>query len=527
MRLNNIPKPDYVQVCLFSIFLIVGLFIYKDFGIGWDEEIQRKTGLVSHEYVSKDSKELLEWQDKDYGVAFELPLIIVEKNMSSKKDKDIYQMRHLVTHLFFLLGGLAIYKLIRLLLKDKMLAAIGTLLYFLHPRIYTDSFYNTKDIPFVALYAICLYWSAKAFQSHKKVHFLILGIFTGLLINARIMGVLFFSCVFVFFLIDIITDGIQGRKVLNTTASFLLFICFTLITLYTTWPYLWIDPWHNFAEAFINMSKFRWPGEVLLKGELIKATELPWFYAPLWMGITTPIFNMIIGLFGIAIAFGILIRKPLQYLRNVPERNIVLALISLVVPIAAVIVLHSVLYDAWRQLFFLYVPFILLAVLGIYYLQAKVNRKLVYGLAFLFLGLQACSMISKHPFGNIYFNSFTNKTPEYIRHNYEMDYWGVNFNQSLDYILAHDTSKHIKVTGRVGTPSEINTRILYKDTRISYSDPVDADYFITNYRGHTEDYKEYEGYEFHSFIINNSKVHTIFRHREMFEKAYPELSRRE
>lgn len=83
---------------------IIALISFDEYGISWDEEAQRKTGIVNYEYIFSNSQELLTWFDRDYGVAFELPLIILEKVLNLTDSRDIFFMRHLVTHLFFLVG---------------------------------------------------------------------------------------------------------------------------------------------------------------------------------------------------------------------------------------------------------------------------------------------------------------------------------------------------------------------------------------------------------------------------------------
>lgn len=514
----NLSK--YFAPITFFIFLLIGLFIYKDYGISWDEEMQHKTGMVSYAYVFENNDELFNYGDKDYGVAFELPLIIVEKIFDLSENKDIYLMRHLVTHLLFLAGAWAMFLLLRLLFKNNMLSLIGLLLYLLHPRIYADSFYNTKDIPFLTIYTICLYWSAKAFQTGKVKDVILLALFTGLLINIRIMGIMHLGLLSFFYFIDLIHGLVKKEKVISIVRNFFILLLVTIFTLYISWPYLWKNPVTNFVSAWNNMAHFRWGAEVFLNGKYIPGTELPWYYAPYWFAITTPILYLILGGFGIICSIFFILKNKFNYFLNCPERNLILALGTFCFPFLAVIYLHSVIYDAWRQLFFVYPAFVLLAVWGISnILKHSEKSKWLYISCLFLVCFQGTKLIRLHPFENLYFNRFVSKQPEEVRKYIEMDYWGLSFKQAFEYILANDTSKHIKITFRE-RPCEANARILFPErelecTRIPWDtlspNPELSDYFITNYRMHPDDFENVKGKEIHSIIVNNSRINTIFK----------------
>ena len=44
-------------------------------------------------------------------------------------------------------------------------------------------------------------------------------------------------------------------------------------------------------------------------------------------------------------------------------------------------------------------------------------------------------MIRNHPFQNVYFNNFLSHDEQYLRKNFEMDYWGTSYKQALEYVL--------------------------------------------------------------------------------------------
>ena len=515
----RLQRSKYCAPVLFFVFVLLGICIYKDYGISWDEEQQHNIGAASYEYVFHGNDELFRIGDKDYGVAFELPLIMLEKGLGLTEKRDIFLMRHISTHLLFLAGAWAFFLLIRLLLRNDVLSILGLLLYLLHPRIYADSFYNTKDIPFLSLYSICLYWSARAFHTGRIKDVLLLGIFSGLLINTRIMGVMHLALLSLFYLLDCIAAIVRKQSFLPVVRNYIVLLLVTSAVLYASWPYLWTDPVHRFAEAWHNMAHFRWGADVFLNGKYIPGTELPWYYAPYWFVITTPPAYLLMGVSGILCLVFLSIKTRLRYFLNCPERNVLLALATFTLPFLAVIFLHSVVYDAWRQLFFVYPAFVVLCIWGLAQIAERSRKSIVYIAAFSLIGLQGIGMMQLHPFENIYFNPFVSKKPEQVRQYLEMDYWGLSFKQSFEYLLAHDTSSHIRIAFRE-RPCEANARILFPGRKIECTRiPWDtltpnkkiADYFITNYRMHPDDFENCTGKEIHSIYVNNSRINTIFK----------------
>ncbi len=97
-----------------------------------------------------------------------------------------------------------------------------------------------------------------------------------------------------------------------------------------------------------------------------------------------------------------------------------------------------------------------------------------------------------------------------------MDYWGVGYNKTLEYILKMDKRDTIYVYGQ-NPPCKTNSLMLPETDRkrlfiVEYIDQ--PDYFITNYRGHPNDYDAIELEEINSFTLLNSKIYTIFKFKK-------------
>ena len=64
----------------FGLLILVGLFVYKDYGISWDEPIQHKLGVQTYDYVFGQNEQLLKNSDRFYGQHYEFLLIIAKSN---------------------------------------------------------------------------------------------------------------------------------------------------------------------------------------------------------------------------------------------------------------------------------------------------------------------------------------------------------------------------------------------------------------------------------------------------------------
>jgi len=510
MKVISFLKKHLVACLVFATSLVLGCVVFGDYGIAWDEPLQRDIGQQSFNYLFKGDKTLNKFKDRDYGVAVELPLLFLEQTYLSHDTRDIYRMRHLTVYLFFLLSAFAFYLLIWILYRNRPLAVCGYLMLLLSPRIYAQSFFNSKDIPFMCMFILCFLLFAIAFRDKKLWHFVLFGILSGLLINMRIMGIVIPSMVTVLVLIDMIRGPYRKKMLIN----YAVYLVLTIIVTIVSWPWLWQDPVGHFSLAFSNMSKFRWYNNVLVNGDFVRSYAISWKYLPQWFGLTTPILYLLLGIIGFIFLAVRFFSKPFDFIGQTKARNQLIYLACFVGPVVAVIILHSVLYDGWRQMYFIYPAFLLLAIYG---LSSILRARFSYGdlpkviililLITSFVGT-GFTMIKSHPFEDVYFNILLSKKDNYLRRTFELDYWGICYKQAEEYILAHDKSPVVNLMF-ANYPGINNLLILKPEerNRIRYVNSEDqADYFITNYRWHPWDYPYPKEKKIFSITIQNSEI---------------------
>ena len=416
-----------------ALFLLTGALVFDDYGVGVDEPVQRNIAIMAFDNALGRNDNLLRDVDRIYGVVFELPLLFVERALGLEDSRDIYLSRHLLQHLFFLVAGVFCYALVYRLFGSRIVALLAMILFLIHPRLYAASFFNSKDVPFLGMFMIALFFLHRAFRKDTAFAFLLCGVGVGLLVNIRIVGVLLFVVVAGLRLLDFLraSGGMERRRILVTIGVFALF---SAGTVYATWPYLWPDPIDRFIESWERFARHD-EARNIFEGEFIRASEVPLRYIPKWFAITTP---PIILALGVAGSLCILARVATSWRDapgNTPLRFALLIVLLVVGPVLAVWLIGSLLYDGWRHMYFLYAPFLLLAAFGLQWLLAGQWTILKAGCAVMGVigvGAALVSAARIHPHQNMYFNALVDRTtPNVLVGTYEMDYYG----QSIGPVL--------------------------------------------------------------------------------------------
>ena len=261
-----------LALIVWSLFLMAGLAIVDDYGASPDTEVQRRVAIGTINHVLHGDQILLQIEaDHFYGAAFELPLLLLTERVLGLEDpRHVYLARHVLPHLFFLIGGFCCYLLARRLSGDRLVA-----LFLLSPRLYAHSFFNSKDPVFASAFVMALLFVSRAFDRDSVGAYRWCGAAAGLLVNLRVMGVVLFALVLVFrawawFRTE---GGAARRRVAATTGAFALW---GGLVLFISLPYL-----------------------ELFRGKVFPNTALPWDYVLHWFIISQPPVTLLLGLLGL------------------------------------------------------------------------------------------------------------------------------------------------------------------------------------------------------------------------------------
>jgi hypothetical protein len=414
------------------------------------------------------------------------------------------------------------FLLARRLFRHTGWALLAVLFLCASPRLFADAFYNSKDIPFMAVF-ITAVWAMLLLidQVQSGASFLTtaarLGwhsLVTGALISTRVAGILIPALTVILLLAAVIQDTRQMKR------SLLLLVLYLSLTAGLTllfWPILWHAPMQEFIQALGQMSNFPYPMQMLYQGQFYNVGDLPWHYLPVWFGVTTPLVIVALGAAGIIVnAFqqasrlqpAWKVRRLLRALCQPEQRGWLAVSIWLAAPVAAVYILHAALYDGWRHMFFVYPAWVLFAVNGLRHMlrwlagkpglkpdwlswgKFNLGQAALAALVCLGLAEPLVFMLRCHPHQNVYFNWLAGSS-QTMRSRFELDYWGLSYKQAIDYILAHEAADQILIylNNPPGRQYIDNTLPPQDSARlVRTSELSQARYFVTEFRWHPQDY---------------------------------------
>lgn len=522
-----------LQYLILFTYLIAGSIILPDYGISTDEPIQRKHGIVSFDYINQKfnifpeiqptyEENLPDYEYRDYGVAFQVFSYGMEKLLKIEDARSVFLIRHFLTFMLFWLSAYYFFKTAELTFNNRLIPVLGLLFYILSPRIFTEAFYNPKDIILLSWISIGIYSMLKFLESRTFKYLFIHALVCSLAINARIVGV-----VLPFVTILSALLSMKGLKFLSWIKSFgiilLLWGVLTMVITIILWPFLWEDPVRNFIYSFNEMKRFRWNGQLLYWGKLVWASELPWHYTLSQILVTTPVFYSILFLIGFPYTLTTAVRGRFWDFINNCEKNSIAFLLLFLIPLISVIYFHSILYNGWRQMYFIYPAFLLVGLLGLNTVLQSIRmiinpltKKIMYAVIYSGIIISLSStmqfLIKMHPFQYIYFNRIAGA--DSLR-NFDGDYFGLSYKETLKYLTDNYTDDSLVIYSENSSCS-INSLNFKKETfeRLVFVDDIhEAEFFITTY------YFPASSGKYEDILLNKYPFNQRLLFRKQFRKS--------
>lgn len=492
---NN--KSYYIYI-LFFILFVAGFNIYKDYGISIDEDNTRINGFVGLRYIYdtfgfkydgilNNFPKINDFPEKGIGYIFDVPTAFIEYRFNIGDSRDYFLLRHLINFLYFFIGAIFFYLILKNRYKSTVLPFIGVLFFVLSPRIFAHSFFNNKDIIFLSLFLIATFFVIKTLKNPSLINSTSASLFIGLATGMRIFGI-FLGIILFFFLVIKFLRNEKKKKTIRAILCVLISVPIFTVLFY---PFLWSNPISNFLFIFDRLSNFDIDLYNFYSGMYIKAKNIPWDYSLLWIYATTPIIYLIFFTLG----FTLMVIRIFFRLMNIQDKKIYndlwrgdnemidLVFFSIIFfPIFFIIIINATLYGGLRHLFFIY-PFVLIiSIYGINLFRIKyLRRSANFFYIFIFLSMAPTVnwMIKNHPNQHVYFNIFFKKNFDKL---FELDYWGVSINQHLNYINKTHKGNY-KITNFGNMDLILNRNFLKKDKRskmIITDDIFESDYVISN-----------------------------------------------
>ncbi len=433
---NELPIFRLLFVLISILALILMPLLSKNFGITGDEIVQKEYGEKVLSYYQTNGQDTTALSFKNlyyYGGMFDY--FCAKANTIAKK--DVYDVRHFINAFVGALLVIFTGFLARKVTKSWLAACLGLLFMLLSPRVFGDSMNNPKDIPFAAAYMftviqLATFASQLPRPSFRTLFWLTVGIAAA--INVRVGGLILIGYIGLFSLIKLISDTslikqVFGRHFLKLVFSVVAVVVIGFYAGMLYWPYGAQAPTKNPFLALKEMSNFSTGIRMLFEGNHLWSDEIPWYYIPKWIYITSPVF----------ILLGLILFVPNIFIKK-NKYNVMLTLVIVAgaFPVVYAIYKHSSLYDGMRHFQFVYPMFVVLAVWGWYSSMNLMNSK-VYKLGVtvflaILMALPLKWMVKNHPYEYTYFNEvFGGIDNAYAK--YETDYWMVSMKNLCEYFV--------------------------------------------------------------------------------------------
>ena len=477
---------------------LIGIHISKDFGISWDESHHRDSGQRVLVYLVKflgldwvkpipEGLENYKYSEKMYGPIFDTISALIEESFQLNDFKNIYTMRHSLNFIFYFAGYIGYFFFIKLIFPKDKFAILLSFFYLFHPRLFGQGFFNPKDSILQAYIAISIVPIIRSFLHFKFKDLVWSALTIGIAISTKVVAV-YLPFLFSAFYISIGSfRNIKPIKIIKNISLFYLFLFFFI---FVFWP-PWTNPIKSIVDIFLVLKQYPFSGENFILGKYVSRFDLPWYYVPLWIGVTTPLSFILFFFIGIWKNCHHLFKELTE---NILIDNFMAA--GFLAPILSVIFFGSTLYGGWRHMFFIY-PFIAYFMIkGFIFTSDWIYSyfKLKKDHIVLFLGVivfspTILSIIKTHPNQSVYFNILAGKDPML---SYEGDAWGTSYRQGLEWIVQNDKRDSIMVSIH-NSPGSRNRHMIQKKERDRLNfqfisnplkkEEIPGDYFITNFYG--------------------------------------------
>ena len=178
--------------------------------------------------------------------------------------------------------------------NSRFIAILGPILLISNPRIFADSFYNSKDIVFLSFFLITSYFAYSYLKKKKIKNFLLLAFFSACSINLRSIAIVIPMMVY----IELILTSYQN-KVFKKELIFLpaLSLFFSLRDL----AFLWENPIQSLLHVIYWFKEL--PNNQITNyylGSDHNSMNTPWHYLIIWILIHL-LFYLVLIILGIII----------------------------------------------------------------------------------------------------------------------------------------------------------------------------------------------------------------------------------
>ncbi len=362
------------------------------------------------------------------------------------KVKNEYLVRHFTGAVFFWLLLLFAGLIARQLSGTYLVSVITLLSLVLMPRLFGHAFGNLKDVPFAAGYAAGIYGIVSFLKEMPKPRWRTvfgLGVAIAFTCSVRIGGLILFAYLGLFVILYFVWKPFELKQIFSTKPC-LVRLSGQLAVIFIIgyfagllfWPFALQDIFRNPLESLAVMEHYKVSIRQVFEGDLVWSTQLPWYYLPKWLLISTPEFI----LFGFLFFAAFFVNEVLTG-NTKSENHFFTELIvgfSFLFPAVYVIAIGANLYSGVRQMIFIMPMLAVLSVTGMFKWfqsgQGKTIKIPVLAVFFVLMIFPLQHQAKTFPADYIYFNTLAGGNKK-AWSNYEYDYYFHGIKAPAEYLL--------------------------------------------------------------------------------------------
>ncbi|HVZ79572.1 MAG TPA: hypothetical protein VHE12_02080 [bacterium] len=415
-------------LAFFAFYLLFSLATFRDFGPTWDEQDTYLEGARLYDLLVQGKPMPFMDPEHSYPYAAFLHLFTAP---------DHYETLHLLNLFFHVLVFWALFECLLSFCGSGLWALAGPVFLFLDLPYMGSIPANPKDMPFSLFYFLSLavlYLFERVFPQ-LRFRWVFLGLLFGLTMGSRILGFTLLPLLVAYdtalFLMKGKKKG-KGRKgwwkkkAWEWAGVFLL----SQLVCALAWPFIGADYFQHLPVVLWLSAHFPPKFSFLFMGGMSDSLTYPWYYLPLWILVTMPLF--LVGFLAAALA-----GLP----KGWKDPFILLLAGALGMNLGLYFLLHPAIYDGLRHFLFLLPLLAALSAAGfISFFQDRkfdLPRKGVLVLGAISVLSTTMQMVRLHPYEYTYFNELVGGFPgAYGR--YETDYWVASMKEAALWLRENE-----------------------------------------------------------------------------------------
>jgi len=500
-------NPLFTQACsavtyrwlirFFWLALIIWVALtFRQHGISNDEYVQHTYGQMLLDWYQSGFKDQDAFHYRNlylYGGLFDIIAAALDPYIPIM----IWDIRHLLSALFGLLGFYGASRFAQLLGGER-LALLAMTLLFLTVSWSGTMFTHTKDVPFATCMLWALYATALVVRDMENVSgkaIVLLGFAVGGALGLRVGGA--FAVIYLVLLVvaRVLLDHKDQRtqiwsRLLRMVVVLLPAAVLAFVFMAMCWPWSVIEP-DNLLEAAKSFSHFDFNMQTIANGVVYNISEVPRSYLFQYLAVKLPE-AALLGIFSLPLLW--LVRRPALRLADQSTRMVMYTLLmGILFPLVFVMDDRPALYNGVRHFTFL-LPLLAIfsawAIVAVWQalatsqLQARVAYQAVWGgvIAGLML-VTLVDIVQLHPYQYARLNRLAGDQTQ-AQFKWEGDYWSSALRVATDQLTEMPLPARDKpywVAACVDTP-QIEP---YLDGRFSVTRRwEEADFFLSTTNMH-------------------------------------------